>query len=50
MEACLTMTSIEAIGDQGLMVFVAYAGRDEARCAGFRSISSGGEAIAGRWG
>ncbi|MFN7933406.1 MAG: type VI secretion system contractile sheath large subunit [Bryobacteraceae bacterium] len=50
MEVCLTMTSIEAIGHQGLMVFIAYAGRDEARLAGFRSISTGGEAIAGRWG
>ncbi|MBL8178924.1 MAG: type VI secretion system contractile sheath large subunit [Bryobacterales bacterium] len=50
METCLSMTSIEAIGNHGLMVFIAYAGRDEARLAGFRSIASGGEAIAGRWG
>lgn len=49
-EACLSMTSIEAIGQRGLMVFISYAGRDEARLAGFRSISAGGEAIAGRWG
>ncbi len=50
METCLTMTAMEAIGKLGLMVFVAYAGRDEARLAGFRSIASSGEAIAGRWG
>lgn len=50
MEACLTMTAMEAIGNQGLMVFIAYAGRDEARLAGFRSIASGGQALAGRWG
>ena len=44
------MTAGEAIGIQGLMVFIAYAGRDDARLAGLRSIPAGGEAIVGRWG
>ncbi|MCC6341638.1 MAG: type VI secretion system contractile sheath large subunit [Bryobacterales bacterium] len=49
-ETLLTETAMERMHDSGLMCLLSYAGRDEVRLAGFRSVAAGGRALAARWG